>query len=270
MPSRTPLALGLVLALVLPTAFAQITIYEHPNFEGKSVTTQAPMSALTRSTLNDRASSAIVTSKRWEICDADRYQGSCTVLRPGQYPSLSAMGLDDRVSSVRPVNRRVRDDDLRYAPPPNVVGDFRRRGRENVFEAPVTTARAVYGEPSQRCWISREEVNEGRGDARVPGAVLGAVLGGILGHQIGGGTGRSLATAGGVVAGAVVGGNIGRNRNGETVVTRDVQRCASTESSNTPAYWEVSYNFRGQLHHVQMVSAPGNTISVNAAGEPRI
>jgi uncharacterized protein YcfJ len=267
MAQRT--ALLMALALASATASAQITFYERPNFEGKSVTTNAPMSALSRSTLNDRASSAIVQGRRWEICDGDRYQGRCSVLRPGQYPSLEAMGLDDRVSSVRAVGRNAREESLRYSPPPQVVGDYRRRNREGLYEASVDSARAVYGEPAQRCWMAREEVSEKRADARVPGAVLGAVIGGILGHQIGGGTGRSLATAGGVVAGAVVGGNIGRNRNGDAVVTRDVQRCMTNPVSETPAYWEVSYTFRGQLHHVQLVSAPGATIRVNAAGEPR-
>ena len=36
-------------------------------------------------------------------------------------------------------------------------------------------------------------------------ALLYAVIGGVIGHQIGGGTGRDLATAGGAVNGAVIG-----------------------------------------------------------------
>lgn len=265
---------ALLLALLLSStaARAEITLYEHPNFEGRSVTTNAPMRALSRSTLNDRASSAVVSGQRWEICDGDRFRGQCRVLRPGQYPSLHAMALDDRVSSARAIARQGRRvDEERYAPPPAVVGDYRRRDRERVFEVRVDSARAVYGEPSQRCWIAREEVaDERRNDARIPGAVLGAVIGGILGHQIGGGSGRSLATAGGVVAGAAVGGNIGRNRQGETVVTRDVERCASSPRSQASAYWDVSYVFRGQQHHVQLVTPPGATLLVNASGEPRV
>jgi uncharacterized protein YcfJ len=271
-PNTTPhtrVALLVALALASGAAQAQITFYEHPNFEGRSVTTNAPLSALSRSALNDRASSAVVRGQRWEICDGDRFQGRCTVLRPGQYPSLMAMGLDDRVSSVRAVNRRTRDEELRYAPAPWVSSDYRRRDRERLYDATVEDARAVYGEPAQRCWMAREDVTERRDDQRVPSAVLGAVIGGILGHQIGGGSGRSLATAGGVVAGAVVGGNLARNRNGDAVVTRDVQRCANAPGNQAPAYWDVSYRFRGQQHHVQLASQPGATLRVNAAGEPR-
>jgi uncharacterized protein YcfJ len=52
------------------------------------------------------------------------------------------------------------------------------------------------------------------------------------------------------------------------VATRDVRRCENAPNQ-TPAYWDVTYNFRGQEHHMQMASAPGRTVSVNGKGEPR-
>jgi hypothetical protein len=36
-----------------------------------------------------------------------------------------------------------------------------------------------------------------------------------------------------------------------------------------PAYWDVTYNFRGQEHRVQMSAPPGTTVTVNELGEPR-
>ncbi|MGB8433170.1 MAG: RT0821/Lpp0805 family surface protein [Burkholderiales bacterium] len=42
------------------------------------------------------------------------------------------------------------------------------------------------------------------------GMVTGAVLGGVLGHQIGGGTGKTVATIGGAVLGGFLGSQIGR------------------------------------------------------------
>ena len=36
-----------------------------------------------------------------------------------------------------------------------------------------------------------------------------------------------------------------------------------------PDYWDVSYDFRGTEHHVQMATPPGPTITVNERGEPR-
>lgn len=141
--------------------------------------------------------------------------------------------------------------------------DYRRRANEALYEAPVTSVRAVMGPAGgQRCWIEREQVESRRS---VPGAIVGGVIGGVLGHQIGGGTGRDIATVGGAVAGAAVGSNVGRGN----TQTQDVQRCTDV-GSNAPAYWDVTYSFRGVQHSVQMTSPPGGTILVNANGEPRI
>jgi uncharacterized protein YcfJ len=48
-----------------------------------------------------------------------------------------------------------------------------------------------------------------------------------------------------------------------------VQRCENVPGGAQPAFWDVSYNFRGQDHRAQMTSAPGATITVNDQGEPR-
>lgn len=148
--------------------------------------------------------------------------------------------------------------------------DYRRRANERLYDAPVTSVRAVLGQSGQRCWIERENVSQQRGPANLPGAAVGAVIGGILGHQIGGGSGRDIATAGGVVAGAVVGSNVGRSGGYGGTQTQDVQRCTTDHSRSTPDYWDVTYNFRGVEHRVQMTEPPGRTITVNGDGEPRI
>ncbi len=121
------------------------------------------------------------------------------------------------------------------------------------------------GAPTQRCWVEREQVNNG-GDRNVGGAIAGALIGGVLGHQVGGGSGKDLATVGGAVAGGVIGSNVGRNGQPGT---QDVRRCENT-TSGTPAYWDVTYNFRGQQHQMQMTTAPGHTVAVNRDGEPRL
>lgn len=269
-PRRRTLAiLGASLACAAP-ALAQITLYEHDAYGGRSFTSQANQMDLRRHGFNDRASSVVVRSGRWEICEDADFRGRCTVLRPGQYPSLSALGLNDRVSSVRSVSGNARIAEERYSPPPAVAGDYRRRDQERLFEAPVSSARAVYGASEQRCWMEREAVPAERVESsRVPGALIGAVIGGILGHQIGGGSGRDIATAGGAVAGGVVGSNIGRHRDAPSTVSRDVQRCAAAPGTGRPTYWDVTYEFRGQQHRVQLATAPGATVTVNRNGEPR-
>jgi len=52
------------------------------------------------------------------------------------------------------------------------------------------------------------------------GAVLGAVLGAVVGHQIGGGSGRDVATGLGAIGGAVIGNTVEARRKGDTEVFR--------------------------------------------------
>src|SRR5437868_13016629 len=106
-------------------AAAQITFYEHEGFAGRSFTTQKQIGNFERFGFNDRASSVVVQRDRWEVCEDLRFSGKCVVLRPGRYPSLGAMGLNDRVSSVRTVSRSARIDGPRYAPAPVAVADYR-------------------------------------------------------------------------------------------------------------------------------------------------
>ena len=259
-----------VAALAIATqAAAQVTFYEREGFDGRSFTTDRQIGNFERYGFNDRASSVVVLRDRWEVCTDVRFSGRCVVLRAGRYASLAAMGMNDRVSSVRAVNGNARFDDDRYAPAPMPVYDNHRRNNERLYQADITSVRAVVGPAEQRCWMEREQVVQERSGANVPGAIVGALLGGVLGHQVGGGRGKDIATAGGAVAGAAVGANVGRDGAAQTS-TRDVQRCASTPSQARPEYWDVTYNFRGQEHHMQMTTPPGATVTVNRQGEPRV
>jgi uncharacterized protein YcfJ len=255
--------------LILGTqAYAQIVFYEHDDFNGRSFTAERQIGDFSRFGFNDRASSIVVLRQRWEVCTDARFGGECVVVRPGRYPSLSSLGLNDRVSSVRPVSRDVRIEERRFAPPPpQPVYDNYRRPNERVFEANVTSVRAIYAtEQEQRCWVEREQVSQG-GGANVPGAIVGGLLGGVLGHQIGGGRGKDVATAGGAVAGAAIGANVGRDDRGG--YTQDVRRCENVPTSGRIDHWDVTYEFRGREHRIQTTVAPGPTIAVNAQGEPR-
>ncbi len=255
--------IAMAAGLLTCSAWAQITFYENDGFRGRAFTTSKPVRDFRSAGFNDRASSVVVESGRWEVCENSNFGGACVVLRAGSYGSLGGMGLNDQLSSTRPANaRRAAVPD---APEPMREPDYawRRRANERIFSAPVTSVHAVMGAPNERCWIEREQVR-GRDEPNAGRALLGAVLGGVIGHQIGGGTGKDIATVGGAVAGGVIGARSGGNDDS----TRDVRRCASTPSS-TPAYWDVGYTFRGTQHQVQMASAPGTTISVNRNGEPR-
>ena len=266
-------ALAVATVAVSAQAAAEVIFYEREGFQGQSFTTQKQVVNLSRFGFNDRASSAVVLDERWEVCEDVKFGGRCAVLRPGRYRSLTAMGLNDRVSSVRIVNRNARVDENRYSPGPSPVYDNRRRNDERLYLANVTSVRAVVGPPEQRCWIEREQVpfSQGRtSDLNVPGALIGAVIGGVLGHQVGSGTGNTVATVGGAVAGGAVGSQVGRSGGGvQQAQTRDVQRCENVPSQARPDHWDVTYDFRGQEHRMQVTAPPGPTVTVNEQGEPR-
>jgi uncharacterized protein YcfJ len=264
--TRALLAAGI---MICAPAFAQVTFYDRDAFEGHSVTAQKQVPDLERSTLRNRASSIVVAHDRWEVCERARFEGQCRVLKPGRYTSLAALGLSSPVASVRLIPANARVDDSRFAPTPWVAHDYRRRNQERVYDANVTSVRAVVGPPEQRCWVENGQVSDDRSQGNILGGVAGAVIGGILGHQVGGGRGKDLATAGGAVAGGLVGMNIARDREGQPAYNRDVQRCREVPSRAEPEYWDVTYSFRGREHEMQTATRPGTTVQVNEQGEPR-
>jgi len=247
-------------------ASAQVTFYEGEGFRGRTFAAGQAVSNFDRTGFNDKASSVVVDRGRWEVCEHARFEGRCVILRRGSYDSLRAMGMDNRISSVRPVgDRRTYENE---APQPLAAPnyDYRRRPDERLQEVPITSARAVMGPPEQRCWTEHQTTGERR-DLNVPGAVIGGVLGGILGHQVGGGTGKTAATIAGAVGGGALGANVDRIR--DPVSGQDVRRCENVANQQVQ-YWDVTYNYQGVPHRVQMNTQPGRTIAVNRNGEPRL
>ena len=82
------------------------------------------------------------------------------------------------------------------------------------------------------------------------------------------GGGRIGVRLGGVAGGAAIGANVNRP-DAPNVDTRDVRRCETAAPAGPPQFYDVTYNYRGVEHRVQMATQPGRTITVNAEGEPR-
>lgn len=251
MNAALPFTLFLFAGTLAAQVSAQITFYERENFEGRSFSAEQPVGNFERSGFNDRASSVVVEQHSWEVCEDAGFAGRCMILRPGRYASLAAMGLNDRISSVRSVDQTARYDDHRYggqaaaqAPAPPPAYDYRPRNNERLYTARVTSVRAVVGPAEQRCWIERRNVVQDRGDININGAAAG----GILGHQVGG---------------------AGRDGGGQ-MYSQNVQRCANVPRNARADYWDVTYDFRGQAYRMQMTSPPGQTVTVNRQGEPRV
>ena len=111
------LAAALV-ALATPPAAAQVTLYSDQGYRGASYPINWDMPNLDPYGFNDRTASVIVDRGRWEFCADQNFEGRCTVLTPGQYPSLASMGLDRSISSIRRVGGNVPGGHP-PAPPPN-------------------------------------------------------------------------------------------------------------------------------------------------------
>jgi uncharacterized protein YcfJ len=251
-----------VLTLAAAThASAEITVYQGERFRGRAVTTAGQLRDLEGAPFGTRARSVVIYRGNWEVCDRPGFGGHCVLLQAGSYDSVDTMGLDHGIASARGVTRTSH---YLVVPPPLALPtyEYRQRPRERIYEAQVLSVRAVVGPPEQRCWVEREQVVE-REAPSGKGALAGAIIGGILGHQLSDGEGAG--TVGGAAAGAAIGANVGRHT---SVYEQDVQRCADLPPG-PPDYWDVTYEFRGYRHRVQMSEPPGPTIAVNGDGEPR-
>ena len=124
------LAAAAVLATFTHAAFAgELTLFSDSNFRGQRVTIDRDAASLGDVNFNDRASSAVIRSGTWLLCEHANFGGRCQELGPGEYRELP--GFNDAISSARQVDRggrgRWRDDD-RGGPRGEDRGDRGDRG----------------------------------------------------------------------------------------------------------------------------------------------
>lgn len=103
MPSFVRLALNILAIAAAGHAAAEVTLYGREDFRGRAITVEAVTPSLEGTTFGDRASSAQVRRGPWQLCSEPNFRGDCMTLQPGDYPSLAAIGLNNRVSSLREV-----------------------------------------------------------------------------------------------------------------------------------------------------------------------
>jgi len=116
-----------------PSGGGGITFHERRDFRGRSFTADGPVADFQRYGFNDRASSVVINGGSWEVCDGPGHSGRCAVLRPGRYASINEMGLNNRVSSARPVGGHA-------GPPP---GGPPHAGQVTLYEHSEFRGRAV-------------------------------------------------------------------------------------------------------------------------------
>jgi hypothetical protein len=108
------LAAAAVLATFTHAAFAgELTLFSDSNFRGQRVTIDRDAPNLSAFDFNDRASSVVVGSGRWLLCEHANFGGRCAEFGPGEYRELP--GFNDAISSARQIDRggrgRWRDHD---------------------------------------------------------------------------------------------------------------------------------------------------------------
>lgn len=79
----------------------ELTLFSRDGFDGREMTLRSAAPNLADSGFNDRASSMIVRSGRWELCEDAGFEGRCVVYEQGEYPTLERF--DDRISSAREI-----------------------------------------------------------------------------------------------------------------------------------------------------------------------
>src|SRR3954462_5584550 len=119
---------GIAALTLAAHASAQITFYEGEHYRGRTFATNEPVRNFERIGFNARASSVVVERGRWEVCEDARFEGRCVVLRRGSYDSLRDVGMNNQISSVRPIERATRAEEV---PPPLAQPNYVYRERPN-------------------------------------------------------------------------------------------------------------------------------------------
>ncbi len=115
--------------------------------------------------------------------------------------------------------------------------------------------------PYEECWDERVPVRRnyhrrGGEDNNGLGTLIGGVAGGILGHQVGGGSGKTVATIGGAIIGSIVGNNLSKRDyrdNGYEYTTYETKRRCKTRYDERSQRKFVGYKNIGHYRGRQVV-----------------
>lgn len=98
---------------------------------------------------------------------------------------------------------------------------------------------------------------------RIAGTAVGAVVGGLLGNQVGGGSGKKIATVAGAVGGGYAGNQVQSRMQANDTYTTTETRCSTvTDSHDKVVGYDVRYDLDGKVGQVRMDRDPGEQIPV--------
>lgn len=136
------------------------------------------------------------------------------------------------------------------------------KGPEYAEVLTVTPVTKTIRTPRQEC--HDEQVTRQapvKDEHQVIGTIAGAVIGGVIGHQIGGGSGRDIATVAGAAGGGYAGNRVQKNLQDRDTVTTTEQKCDTAyDSSEKITGYRVRYRLNGKEASVQMDHDPGPRI----------
>nr|WP_276583832.1 glycine zipper 2TM domain-containing protein [Pseudomonas sp. RIT-PI-AD] len=103
---------------------------------------------------------------------------------------------------------------------------------------------------------------------KLAGTVLGAVAGGLLGSQVGGGSGKKIATVAGAVGGGYAGNQVQGNMQSRDTYTTTETRCSTVQDTSEKLVgYDVKYQLNGKVDQVRMDHDPGAQIPLNKQGQ---
>lgn len=102
---------------------------------------------------------------------------------------------------------------------------------------------------------------------QIAGTVVGALAGGLLGNQIGGGTGKKIATMAGAVGGGYAGNKVQEHMQNSDTYTTTQTRCNTVNDvSEKVVGYDVKYSIGDKVGQVRMDRDPGSQIPLDKQG----
>jgi uncharacterized protein YcfJ len=136
------------------------------------------------------------------------------------------------------------------------------RGPQYAEVLNVTPLTKTIHTPRQEC--HDEQVTQKapvKDEHQVLGTIAGAVIGGVIGHQVGGGSGRDIATVAGAAGGGYAGNRVQKSLQDRDTVTTTQQKCETVyDSSEKTTGYRVRYRLNGKEDTVKMDHDPGPRI----------
>jgi uncharacterized protein YcfJ len=138
------------------------------------------------------------------------------------------------------------------------------KGPEYAEVLKVTPLTKTIRTPRQDCHDETvTHTKEPKDQHQILGTLAGAVVGGVLGHQVGGGSGRDIATVAGAAAGGYAGNRIEKHVQDKNTYTTTERKCETVyEKSEKPIGYEVRYRLRDHESTIKMDHDPGERIPV--------